>query len=204
MPTFWDLPFELRSLVLKYWLDDTVSRLRAAGAFICDSDQYVRGTHPDIHRRMEVVTSIRRCRTDEALKLRKSLLMFSVVDRLEMKRLLKGHLVRLEEEEWMCCAQVEALRQDVLAMYWANRFPRHDIEGIWEEWLNDINALEWLCNTIQLAIGIDAEIWTTFKTYGLGCVRDGQRSVHAACGSELEDRVVEMAFRQSWVMKQQS
>lgn len=176
MPTFPDLPLELRSPILKDWLDDTIAKRVAQGAHQWESVIMRAQLDPHVHtdyvqRRADMARKIAQRRDVLALEIVELVDVFVEEDQLELKRLLEVHVGRLEGQKRPLGTRIEELRRGMIGSFYAGALGL-ERAGIMEEWIQrwqEAKLLEWSCNMIQSALGVDRVIWTTFKVHRVGC-----------------------------------
>lgn len=172
MSKFSTLPLELRSEILRDWLEYTVKDHCGIQAVLLgwtkddEADDYVSTQLlEDNHRRVEAK------RQAAATKVRKLISAFSPEDQPELERLLTLEAATLREEGRRLCAYLlEARRVKPLA-WWLERYGR--LEN-WMTRVKDVHVLEWSCNTVEMAIHIDRENWTRLEVHAIACGRDGK------------------------------
>lgn len=168
MPSFEDLPLELRSIILQDWLENTLTRQRHSLRWKYQYPEESEFAHDE---RISEARPVILCRRNAAAaKWDRFLGAFGKSSRLELCRLLKPRLARWREEGRVVCARVEALREE----FWS--LPRHRRgRTIWEwrECLKEACILEWLCNVVEMAMHVEKTKLTKFLVHRVGCGRPG-------------------------------
>lgn len=171
MLNFESLPLELRSEILKDWLEDTLTRCRVGVSPLSWEDrmfaygrwQYLRAlaaesqrAGPSWFQALSKTTLARR--NEAATKIRTLIRAFPAEDQLDLKRLIGVHLVRYKENGRMVCAQLEVLR----AAYQRGS-GRVGVKE-WVECTRKIRMMEWSCNVIEMVVGHERNDLTDFTT----------------------------------------